>query len=200
MKIINRSTISFIRHHSLESMKYHPPKNKTGEVTLSQLRYIEQFLTPHIPKFFAEYHPYVMYRKDVIFENHFNPDQPIIYKGVSSYVMQLTKYRLISHARYGFVRLKVVNAMDLNEENGTVGIRWRAEGIRNSTIFFKPWTIKFWQLKSENHDSLKNAMEWIDGRSTLFVDGTSCLIYKHVLDRIDIDREEDEKPLADIVT
>jgi hypothetical protein len=165
--------------------------DKNKKATLEQLLNLKQVLTDFLPRFLTDTHPYILYSPDLVFEN-FYFDPPKITVGLSQYALQLTVIRWKVNWKFSHAKLQLLKITH-DEQEGTIKVRWRINGVRAAKTFFQPWKIKIWNVK-ETFKQNDNEENWIDGFSILYVRGDG-IIYKHRIQRV-IGQKEEEPVVA----
>lgn len=149
-----------------------------------QLEIVLNILSKQMPNLFTEMIDYTVYRHDLIFENNIKGYRTV---GILPYVKHLALVRLIGHLRFAYVKLELLK-ITRHPEDGTVKARWRIRGISGLKVMFMFWKIKLWKIK----DTINNLDSWYDGFSTFHV-GSDGKIFKHVVDKVMPENEENEK-------
>ncbi len=97
----------------------------------------------------------------------------------------MTLIRWKVHWKFSYAKLEILKAT-CDEKEGSIKIRWRINAIRGMKSMIQPWKIKAWQVKN----TISNESEWHDGFSVLYLRADG-LIYKHRLERVMTNSEED---------
>ncbi|UXI20968.1 hypothetical protein NH340_JMT06910 [Sarcoptes scabiei] len=154
--------------------------NKASE---SQLQDLSTLLSRSLVKFFKEPHNFLIYSRDVIFEDNIRNVKTV---GINAYAWQITKIKVGAHLKYAKLVFKILK-MTQHPEESCIKIRWRIIAYPGNFILFPFWKTKLWDLRA----SIEKDEYWIDGFSVLSV-GNDGLIFKIVCDQVMPDSDKRE--------
>lgn len=161
-----------------------PPAQRNGP-SEEQLHQVKDRLVEVVPNFFKRTHDYRLYNPDIVFINNFWGKETV-HRGLSAYMMELSKARILSHIKYAHLQMNIVK-ITAHPEEGSIRLHWRVTGLPQLK------TLQFWKfLPWTYRNSLKSESRFFDGLSTLFI-GSDELIYKHKVDRM----MPEEEPLLE---
>ncbi len=66
--------------------------------------------------------------------------------GISTYAIQLLFVRFKVNWSLAYAKMQILKITH-DEQEGTIKIRWRINGVRAMRTFFQPWKIKVWKIK-----------------------------------------------------
>ncbi|XP_046570116.1 uncharacterized protein C6orf136-like [Haliotis rubra] len=109
-----------------------------------QLLVVHNFFERTLPDFLKSKQDYRIYHKDIIFENNYF-GKNVSTRGITAYVTQVTKIRIMTHFMYAHAQFNVLK-ITRHPEDGTVRIRWRISGLPQlKTLLiwkFMPWNYR----------------------------------------------------------
>lgn len=68
------------------------------------------------------------------------------YRGIHSYIKQVTLLRTIGHLKFAYVRFEILKITQ-HPEDSTIKIRWRIRGITALKVAIAFWKYKLWNIK-----------------------------------------------------
>ncbi|XP_071111605.1 uncharacterized protein [Haliotis cracherodii] len=146
-----------------------------------QLLVVHNFFERTLPDFLKSKQDYRIYHKDIIFENNYF-GKNVSTQGITAYVTQVTKIRILTHFMYAHAQFSVLKITH-HPEDGTVRIRWRISGLPQLK------TLLIWKFMPWNYRKNRDAnSEWHDGFS-IFTVGSDGFVHKHRVDRVMKDEE-----------
>ncbi|XP_067662740.1 uncharacterized protein [Haliotis asinina] len=146
-----------------------------------QLLVVHNFFERTLPDFLKSKQDYRIYHKDIIFENNYF-GKNVSTQGITAYVTQVTKIRIMTHFMYAHAQFSVLKITH-HPEDGTVRIRWRISGLPQLK------TLLIWKFMPWNYRKNRDAnSEWHDGFS-IFTVGSDGFVHKHRVDRVMTDEE-----------
>ena len=106
------------------------------------------------------------------------------------YTHQISLLRVVGHVKYAGIKV-LLRPILINESENSLEVRWTVKGITGLQC------ILYWPKKLTRKDdySFEDAMSvWMEGVSTYYVNDKG-LIWKHVLDNRERDKEGEEAAL-----
>ncbi|KAM7341786.1 uncharacterized protein C6orf136 homolog isoform 2-T2 [Cochliomyia hominivorax] len=171
---------------SLRSFSTENQKEKTNPQprppTVSDLEHAYSVLSDTLPKLFIQPLDYSIYSPNLEFQNNITGKHTI---GLYHYVKQIALLRTVGHLKYAYVKMEVLK-ITKHPEDFTIKIRWRVRGISGLKVMLNFWKYKLWDLKGV-FDSQES---WYDGFSICYL-GDNGLIYKHVVDKVMPDQNQE---------
>ncbi|XP_064649498.1 uncharacterized protein LOC135501356 isoform X2 [Lineus longissimus] len=156
-----------------------PPKNSQSSDNLLKMK---EKLEKEFQNFFVKMHDYSLYHKEMVFENNYWGEEKV-YRGINAYAWELNKIKFLSHFKFSNVKFHILR-MTHHEEDNTIKVRWRVNGLPTLTTYLKFW--KF--LPGKYSNAMEHESEWHDGFSIFYL-GKDGLIQKHRIDRWMLDEE-----------
>lgn len=150
--------------------------------TNSDLEHAYIVLSETLPKLFIQPLDYSIYSPNLEFQNNITGKHSI---GLYHYVKQIAVLRAVGHLKYAYVKFEVLK-MTKHPDDFTIKIRWRVRGISGFKVMLNFWKYKLWDLKGV-FDSQES---WYDGFSICHL-GDNGLIYKHVVDKVMPDQNQE---------
>ncbi|KAI8127349.1 hypothetical protein FF38_08446 [Lucilia cuprina] len=178
--------IKSLRSYSTDKQNPSQPRPPTA----SDLEHAYSVLSDTLPKLFIQPLDYSIYSPNLEFQNNITGKHTI---GLYHYVKQIALLRTVGHLKYAYVKLEVLK-ITKHPEDFTIKIRWRVRGISGLKVMLNFWKYKLWDLKGV-FDSQES---WYDGFSVCYL-GDNGLIYKHVVDKVMPDQNQEVVESSTIV-
>lgn len=153
-----------------------------GRPSEEQLQKIFNNLSNDLPNLFGKSMNFSIYHKDLIFENNI---RGTVTKGLIYYIQQISLLKVVGHLKFAYVSMDILK-ITAHPEEGSVKVRWRIKGLSSFKVMVTFWKTKLWNTK----DSIDKSEKWYDGFSTFYVNDEG-LIYKHIVDKMMPDSNDD---------
>ncbi|CAL1534828.1 unnamed protein product [Lymnaea stagnalis] len=158
--------------------------DKQAGQSQENLAKIQERLKLLVMDMFKNQHDYGVLHKDVVMENNlFGANKKRI--GVMAYAVELMKLRLRIHVRYpgAYCDVEDVKLLELEGSHNVIRIQWKLRGVPQKHI------IKFWRLREP---FVHSDIEYLNGFSYFHI-GSDGLIHKHRLEKVSLQRKNEEK-------
>jgi hypothetical protein len=126
---------------------------------------------------------YRIYNDNLVFVNNLLNKTTI---GLFKYVQQVALLRTVGHLRFAYVKFNLLS-ISKDEKEGRITVRWRIVGLSGFRVMLKFWKFRLWKWQ----DVMKQQEIWYDGVSYFDV-GSDGLIFRHIADKVMVDKDEAE--------